>query len=186
MAPNSERGHRLQAALGRVQPVSDLDPERFVGLYLPGGHGCLFDVNRNTALHTKIRALYERGALLAAVCHATSTFALVEKDGRSIVHGHRLTGFPNPLDRALLRLHGVHERFRPLPLVNDAELRKAGARLGLLDVMRATLDPTLVRESGPFITGVGPKAARRVAKKLTARLPIPREVAVPKDVWAAT
>jgi putative intracellular protease/amidase len=170
IGPKTARGTELVRALDGVQPLSHLDPERPDALYLPGGHGCLFDVNRNADLHAIIRRLHERGCLLSAVCHATSTFAFVEVNGRSIVAGHAMTGFPHALDRALIPLHLVRREFLPLPLVNDAELRRAGARLSLVDEALAVANPRYLRRSLPFITGVGPKAAARVARAVVHEL----------------
>jgi len=164
ISPKSQPGHEFRELVSGAKPVSELRASDFDALYLPGGHGCLFDVNRNATLHARIRDLYRKGAILAGVCHATSTFAFVDLDGKSIVDGHTLTGFPHPLDRTLIKLGGVHERFLPLPLVNDDELRKAGAKLRPTDVVKAMLNPMYVRVSPPFVTGTGPKAARRVAK----------------------
>jgi putative intracellular protease/amidase len=170
IGPKTPRGSELVRALDGVQPLSHLDPEKPDALYLPGGHGCLFDVNRNPDLHAVIRRLYERGCLLSAVCHATSTFAFVEVNGRSIVAGHAMTGFPHAMDRALIPLHLVRREFLPLPLVNDAELRRAGARLSLVDEALAVANPRYLRKSLPFITGVGPKAAAGVARAVVREL----------------
>jgi len=170
MAPDTTKGAALRARLLEVQPVSAMDPTEIDAIYLPGGHGCLFDVNRHTGLHEKISELYARGALLSGVCHATSTFAFAKVDGHSIIQGHRLTGFPNPLDQALIRMGMVRQEFLPLPLINDHELRLAGAKLSKMDVLGAVLDPHHLRVSLPFVTGVGPKAAVPVARVVLAQL----------------
>jgi putative intracellular protease/amidase len=168
IAPHTARGAALRERLLEVAPVAALDPARCDALYLPGGHGCLFDVNQSPVLHRKIADLYTQKALLSAVCHATSTFALTTIGGRSIVAGHELTGFPDPLDQALIRLGLVHGDYLPLPLINDDALRAGGASLSRLDVVAATLNPRTVRVSLPFITGVGPKAAAPTARRVLA------------------
>ncbi len=170
IAPDTARGTLLRNRLLEVMPLSKLDTASVDALYLPGGHGCLFDVNRNSALHGKIAELYAQGSLLSGVCHATSTFALVQVDGVSIVKGHALTGFPDPLDQTLIRVGLVHPSFLPLPLVNDQVLREAQAELSKGDVLRAMLNPRFMRISLPFITGVGPKAAAPVARAVMAAL----------------
>jgi putative intracellular protease/amidase len=170
IAPGTERGTALRERLLEVQAVEALDPARYDALYLPGGHGCLFDVNTSGVLHRRIADLYTRRAVLSAVCHATSTFALTTIGGRPIVQGHALTGFPDPLDQTLIRLGLVHPDFLPLPLVNDEVLRAAGAKLSKVDVIAATVNPRTVRVSPPFITGVGPRAAARTAHLVLASL----------------
>jgi hypothetical protein len=74
------------------------------------------------------------------------------------------------MDRALIPLHLVRREFLPLPLVNDAELRRAGARLSLVDEALAVANPRYLRKSLPFITGVGPKAAAGVARAVVREL----------------
>jgi putative intracellular protease/amidase len=168
IAPATTRGRALSAALDEIRPIDRLDPSSLDTLYLPGGHGCLFDVNRDAVVHEVVLRMHEEGRVLGAVCHATSTFAFVERRGRSIVAGHRMTGFPHALDRALIPLGLVHEEFLPLPLVNDDELRRAGAVLSHVDEWLAVADPRLMRVSLPFVTGMGPKAAGKVARKMMA------------------
>jgi putative intracellular protease/amidase len=163
IAPDTARGQELVGVMAAAESLDGLDPDRYDALYLPGGHGCLFDMNRNPSLHAIIARMYQRGAVLSGVCHATSTFGFVRDGARSIVQGHRMTGFPHALDRLLIRLGLVDERFLPLPLINDHELRRAGAVLTTVDAALATVNPTLHRVSLPFVTGTGPKAAAIVA-----------------------
>lgn len=180
IAPTTPRGVALGLTLEAIAPLSHLDPERVDALYLPGGHGCLFDVNRDAKLHALIARLFERGCVLSGVCHATSTFAFVSVGGRSIVSGHAMTGFPHPLDRALIASGLVASEFLPLPLINDEELRTAGAKLTLIDVAAAMVDPRTTRISAPFITGVGPKAAGKVARAVAAALGVRKEASKPE------
>jgi putative intracellular protease/amidase len=185
ITPETPRGVALVSALDRARPLAELDTDRVDTLYLPGGHGCLFDVNRDAGLHDVIRRLYLRGCVLGGVCHATSTFGFVEVDGKSIVRGHAMTGFPHALDRTLIPLHLVRPEFLPLPLVNDHALREAGAKLSHLDAAEACANPRTMRRSLPFITGVGPKAAAKVARAVIDEVearrgrPIAGAVAVP-------
>jgi putative intracellular protease/amidase len=163
IAPDTARGQELVGVMAAAESLDALDADRYDALYLPGGHGCLFDMNRDRSLHAIIARMYRRGAVLSGVCHATSTFAFVRDGERSIVQGHRMTGFPHALDRLLIRLGLVDEQFLPLPLINDQELRRAGAVLTTVDAALATVNPTLHRVSLPFVTGTGPKAAAIVA-----------------------
>jgi putative intracellular protease/amidase len=164
IAPDSLAGRDLAGRLQAVRPLAQLDPEKMDALYLPGGHGCLFDMNRNPALHRVIAQMYRSGKPLAGVCHATSTFAFVENNGQSIVNGKKLTGFPQALDDALSGVGGVAEAFLPLPFSNDRALQKAGAKITWTNQLMAALNPAYTRVDPPFISGMGPKAARPVAR----------------------
>lgn len=169
--PESEDGRRLVQALAHVRPVAELDARAVDALYLPGGHGALFDVDANPDVHRAIERLHAAGLPLTGVCHATSAFAGARAtSGRPLVEGRALTGFPAPLDTALVALGMVEPHFLPFPRINDAVLREAGARLGPARVAAAMLNPLYVVEDGPFITGTGPKSAAGVARRLVRRL----------------
>ena len=168
--PSTPRGRQIEAALATVRPVTELDPSAYQAIYLPGGHGCLFDVNGNEALHAKIAALYRANKILSAVCHATSTFALVKIDGRSIAAGKQLTGFPQLLDDLLIPAGAVDRAFLPLPLSNERVLRREGVAVPPLDPWRGAMNPRHMCISLPFITGVGPKSARPVARAVIREL----------------
>jgi putative intracellular protease/amidase len=170
IAPETPRGQILNEELAKVQPLSALNPLQLDALYLPGGHGCLFDVNRDPTLHSIIAQLYEAGVILSAVCHATSTFALTTINGSSIAKGYALTGFPHALDRTLIALGLVRSEFLPLPLINDDELQRGGADHSAFDETMATLNPRHMRVALPFITGMGPKSAAPVAEAVLEQL----------------
>ena len=174
-SPESPRGRELTAAMENVRALSNLDPAAVDALYLPGGHGCLFDVNRNRELHAVIGELYRSGKPLSGVCHATSTYAFVEADGASIVTGKRFTGFPELVDTIMSSTGFVQEDYLPIPFSNDRALENAGADLTWVDKILAALNPRYTRVDPPFVTGMGPKAARKVAREII-RLP-PRQSA---------
>jgi putative intracellular protease/amidase len=165
-SPESPRGRELMTAIEGVRPLSDLDPKAVDALYLPGGHGCLFDVNRNEALHDVIGELYRDGKPLSGVCHATSTYAFVEADGAPIVAGKRFTGFPEFVDTIMTSTGLVQKDFLPIPFSNDRALADAGADLSWRHKLLAALNPRYTRVDPPFVTGMGPKAARRVAREI--------------------
>lgn len=45
------------------------DSAKFDAVFLPGGHGTMFDLPDNQTLHALIRELYEGDKVVAAVCH---------------------------------------------------------------------------------------------------------------------
>jgi putative intracellular protease/amidase len=164
VGPESELGREIMRRLEAPLPLSRFDVDRTDVLYVAGGHGALEDVDPNPELHRIVEALHQRDRVLSAVCHATSSFAFAtEPGGRSIVEDKALTGFPDFVDRVMLRMGMVDERFRPIPLSNDAELRKAGARI---NPVAAALNPRRTKVDPPFVTGMGPKAAGEVARRV--------------------
>jgi putative intracellular protease/amidase len=63
IAPDTPAGSELLERLHSARPLSELDPDAVNALYLPGGHGCLFDMNRNPALHLVIAEMYRSGKM---------------------------------------------------------------------------------------------------------------------------
>jgi putative intracellular protease/amidase len=163
-SPETQRGRELMAAIEGARPLDEVDSFELDALYLPGGHGCLFDVNRNDTLHTVISELHEVGRPLSAVCHATSSFAFVEEVGQSIVEGKALTGFPEFVDGLMASTGLVQQEYLPIPFSNDRVLADAGANLMWHHKVIAAFNPRYTRIDRPFITGMGPKAARKVAR----------------------
>lgn len=165
-SPESERGRELTAALEAVRPLSELRPDDVDALYLPGGHGCLFDINRNQDLHRIAAELHRAGKPLTGVCHATSTYAFVEDEKGPIVKGKAFTGFPEFVDTIMSTAGMVQKEFLPIPFSNDQALEDAGADLKWRHKLLAALNPRYTRVDWPFVTGMGPKAARSVARAI--------------------
>jgi putative intracellular protease/amidase len=170
ISPESEIGKEVLAKLVKVRPVSQMNTSEYAAIYVPGGHGCLQDINTNADLHKKISEFHAAGKILGGVCHATSTFAMVKQNGVSITSGKRLTGFPDFLDTGLIRVGLVPKQFLPLPLSNDQVLQQNGAKLSAVNQLIAVLWPKYFRVDLPFVTGTGPKAAGRVAKIMVKEL----------------
>jgi len=168
-SPETPRGRELSAAIEGARPLSDLDADVIDALYLPGGHGCLFDINRNQDLHRVVAELHRAGKPLSGVCHATSTYAFVEDENGPIVKGKAVTGFPELVDTIMTTAGLVQQEFLPIPLSNDEALQDAGADLSLRHKLLAALDPRYTRIDPPFVTGMGPKAARNVARAVIRR-----------------
>jgi putative intracellular protease/amidase len=164
--PDSELGRRILRALESPRPLSDFDVDGTDVLYVAGGHGALQDVDPNPDLHRVVEALDRQDRVLSAVCHATSTFAFARgTNGRPLVQGKALTGFPDFVDQVMSRVGMVDRRFLPLPFSNDGELRRAGARV---NPVAAALNPRRILVDPPFVTGMGPKAAGDVARRAIA------------------
>ena len=66
--------------------VEDVDADDYDGLVLPGGLGNPDTLRQSGAAVSFVRAFFERGKPVAAICHAP--WLLVEAD---VVHGRRLT-----------------------------------------------------------------------------------------------
>ncbi len=103
---------------------------------------------------------------VTGVCHATSTYAFVEDEKGPIVKGKAFTGFPEFVDTIMSTAGLVQKEFLPIPFSNDQALEDAGADLKWRHKLLAALNPRYTRVDWPFVTGMGPKAARSVARAI--------------------
>lgn len=166
-SPESTLGEELKTQLMQARIITDLDMDKTDAIYIPGGHGALFDVNPNELLHTKIFEAYTQNKIIGAVCHGTSCLAFVKKeDGSSIVKGKKIIGFLDVEDDVLEKLGLIDQSFLPLPYRNEQKLTEAGADITTIDRISGLLNPTHCVVDLPFVTGIGPKATERVIKKI--------------------
>lgn len=163
LASESFFGTGLLMKLNEADCVSSLNVDDFDCLYIPGGHGCLFDINENKVVLEKVRLFLKTGKPVGAVCHATCTIALADKKK---LKGVRMTGFPEFLDKVLNLFSGIHPTFLPIPLSNEKVLEKVGVRNSFFSKCVAIANPYYTVKSNNVVTGVGPLAARRVVKSL--------------------
>lgn len=162
--PETTLGREILYRLkNQVKPVSLLTPTIYETIYLPGGHGCLFDVNQNLLLQEKLLEFYREGKIISAVCHATSALAFTINGKHSIIKGKKVTGFPDWLDDVLIKAKWIHKKFLPLPFSNERKIKEAG---GEMNTTLSIINPTHHVVDLPFITGTGPKAAKFVIRKV--------------------
>jgi len=148
------------AQLQESRKCSELDPTRYVAIYLSGGHGTMFDFRQSASLQQVITQLCAAGRLLSGVCHGVSGFVdSVDGRGESIVRGRRVTGFSNLED-------AVDGSKRLMPFLLEDEIKRSGAHY------KRNLIPftSRVEDDGPLITGQNPQSARAVGVALVERL----------------
>lgn len=104
----TEATRRFQAdpaardALAHTLPLSEIAMEDFDAIFYPGGHGPLWDLAEDETSIALIGDATATGKPVAAVCHAPAVFRhSVDKDGRPLVDGRRVTGFSNSEEAAV-------------------------------------------------------------------------------------
>jgi putative intracellular protease/amidase len=71
-----------------------IDPAGYDAIYFTGGHAVMFDFPGSEGLQRITRAIFERGGIVAAVCHGYCGLLDVKlSDGSHLVAGRNLTGF---------------------------------------------------------------------------------------------
>ncbi|MBW3660219.1 MAG: type 1 glutamine amidotransferase domain-containing protein [Gemmatimonadetes bacterium] len=144
-----------RARLGDTLRLSDVVPEEFDALYLPGGHGTMFDFPDDPELQRIVRDLAGRDRVIAAVCHGPAAFANIEdEDGRPLVEGVRLTAFTDAEERET----GLQDA---MPFLLESRLRERGAEFVAEEPWSDH-----VEVDGAWITGQNPQSSGTVGVEI--------------------
>lgn len=165
-SPDSEMGLELLSKLDESISIDDIKCENYDAIFLSGGHGSLFDMNKNSALHDLILKFDSMNKKIGAICHATSTLAFINVDGKSLISDKKVTGFPTLQESFILRFNLIHPNFLPLPIWTGKELNKYSTKRNNLIKILEVINPKYTIKDGNIITGVGPKAGRQIVWKM--------------------
>ncbi len=140
------------ASLSRTLPIEAAKAGAYDAVFLPGGHGTMWDLPGNTALARVIGAIFDAGGAVGAVCHGPA--GLIDAkgaDGLPIVRGRRVNGFTDSEEKAS-GLGGT------VPFLLETRLRETGAKFE----GGADFQPYAVRD-GMLVTGQNPASSANVA-----------------------
>lgn len=136
-----------------------LEAAGFDALYLPGGHGCLWDMPNSEALGRLVAAFDAAGKPVAALCHGPAGLLNARRgNGRPLVAGRRLCAFTVAEEERL-------GTARSVPFLLAEKLADAGAQLSA----GAEFQPHAVRD-GNLITGQNPASAGKLSTLLLQAL----------------
>jgi putative intracellular protease/amidase len=139
--------------LERSRPLAILDVTNFEVLFIPGGHGTMWDFPDNPWLGEKITQAWARGAIVASLCHGpASLIGPTDISGKPLVSGRRLTCFTDNEERAA----GLD---KAMPFMLEHRLRSLGAQFEC----GPTFMPNAIRD-GRLITGQNPQSSAKVAE----------------------
>nr|WP_239583471.1 type 1 glutamine amidotransferase domain-containing protein [Metabacillus iocasae] len=135
------------------------DASAFDAVFLPGGHGTMFDLPDNEKLQAIIREAYEADKVVAAVCHGPAGLVGVKlSDGTPLVAGKVVTAFTDEEERET-----TLDQYMPFLL--ETRLRELGAEfIGVENWANH------VQVEGNLITGQNPQSTESVAKEVVKQL----------------
>lgn len=150
----------FRARLQHTLPISEVDPSRFSAIYFTGGHGVMWDFPDNPDLRRVAETIYNRGGIVAAVCHGVAGLLdLRDERGQLIIKGKNITGFS---DREEL-FSGMKDQ---VPFFLEDRLVRQGARY-----RKAWLPFTAFAiTDGRLVTGQNPQSPKAVAHAVMAVL----------------
>lgn len=139
--------------------LSEIDYKKYDALFLPGGHGPMFDLAKDLLLKEIVEYFYENRKIISAICHGPAGLILAQdKSGESILKGKKVTSFTNKEEK-------IQKMEEAVPFLLETELRKLGANF---------------EDAGPWsehvvdyhniITGQNPQSSLLLAEKVVKNL----------------
>ena len=146
--------------LNHSKSLEAIQHNAFDCVYLAGGHGTMYDFPDNKILQAIIKAHYENGKIVAAICHGVGGLLNVKlSDGDYLIKGKEMTGF-DWFEESVAR------RKKEVPFNLEAAIKERGARM-----KKAFLPMTSnVVTDGHLITGQNPFSSKEMAKVVTRAL----------------
>lgn len=147
------------AALRSSPALSGISSDAYAAIFLPGGHGAMWDLPADEHLSRAVAAAYDEGRIVAAVCHGPAGLVgAVRADGKALVGARRVTGFTNAEEAQA----GLTDT---VPFLLESRLRELG---GIFECA-APFHPFVVRD-GNLITGQNPQSSVALAEAVVAAL----------------
>lgn len=109
-------------AMRAAVKLSGVDISQYDAVFLPGGHGTMWDLPNDAGLAAMLSSAWAQGKVIAAVCHGPAGLVNVtDAAGKPIVAGRRVTSFTDAEERAA----GLE---KVVPFLLETRIRALGAR----------------------------------------------------------
>jgi putative intracellular protease/amidase len=138
--------------LDQTLVLSQLNVNEYSGIFLPGGHGTMFDLPESAELQKALAHFAENNKAIGAVCHGPAGFVGTRlSTGKWLVEGKSLTGFTNEEEQQT----GLDSL---MPFLLETKLREQGAQF---EKSEAWSDHVMT--DGKFVTGQNPQSSQSTA-----------------------
>lgn len=149
------------ATTNNTPAIKDLNFSQYDAVFLPGGHGTMWDFPNSEPLANIISQAYAQDKIVAAVCHGPAGLVKATKpDGSPLVDGLQISSFTNAEEDAAGLSNTV-------PFMLETKLRGLGAGFQSAD----NFEPFAIK-SGNLITGQNPASSSLVANKVLEALQV--------------
>ncbi|WP_141434528.1 type 1 glutamine amidotransferase domain-containing protein [Bacillus sp. 03113] len=139
--------------------LDEVASEDYDAIFLPGGHGTMFDLPKSEKLQELLRDFYEGDKIVAAVCHGPAGLVgATLSNGQPLVAGKRVNAFTDT-EEAQTTLEPY------LPFLLESKLRELGAIF-----VAAPNWNTHFEVDGNLITGQNPQSTLAVTKAVIEKL----------------
>jgi len=159
--PNSTQNGELETykefvdQINQSISINDVDVAQYDAVYLPGGHGTVFDFAHNQKLASVLADFNAEDKVIASVCHGPSAFVGAKnKKGNFLINGVTLTSFTDEEERSM----GLVDQ---VPFLTQTELENQGAKFVTKDNFTEHIEI-----DNQFITGQNPQSSKAIGEAL--------------------
>jgi len=156
-----DKSHQIHKDLAKLKSPQQVKAEDYDIIFFAGGHACVWDLPSATPIHELAAKIYERGGVVAAVCHGPAVFGGAKlSNGQYLIQGKRSAGFTEEEEEKVGALKWLKEK--NIPLTPDL-ISKAGGTHEKGGVMK---DFSIA--DGRVVSGQNPTSAASTAQKAIA------------------
>lgn len=134
--------------------LSEIDYKDYDALFLPGGHGPMFDLAKDLLLKEIVEYFNKNNKIIAAICHGPAGLVLAQ----DVVKGKKVTSFTNKEEH-------IKKLDEAVPFLLETKLRELGA-----DFKDAEPFSEHVVVDGNLITGQNPQSSLLLAEKVVDKI----------------
>lgn len=144
---------RAAVELEHTRPLSSVQSEEYDAIFLPGGHGTMFDFPLDAHLKLLLSQFAAEDKVLAAICHGPAALVGAKKaDGTPLVAGKTVTAFTDEEEKAI-------DLDKVVPFLLESRLRELGARF-----VGGPMWQGHVQVDGKLVTGQNPASSKAAAE----------------------
>ena len=149
----------MMAKVTATHATSMIAPKNYDGVFLPGGHGTMWDMADDKGVKSLVEFFHEAKMPIVAVCHGVSGLVgAVDHAGKPIVAGRKINSFTNAEEEAAGLISAM-------PFLLETRLRDLGAKFEGAENWQAFA----VRDDH-IITGQNPQSSHLAAQHFMAAL----------------
>lgn len=145
----------IKGQLKATPAVKSMDLDKYDAVYLPGGHGTMWDLPDNDDVQKAVREMFEAGKVVSAVCHGPAGLVNVKLgNGKYLVDGKQVSAFTDEEEKAV-------EKDSVVPFLLASKLKERGAKHEKADNFEKS-----VSVDGQLVTGQNPASAQALGEAI--------------------
>ena len=145
--------------LDNTSKLTDIDYKTYDAIFIPGGHGPMFDLAQDMLLGEIVSYFYNSHKIVSAVCHGPAGLINAKtKTGDSIVKGMQVTSFTNEEEKLV-------QKDKIVSFMLESKLRQLGAYFN----EAAPWTENVVVDAN-LITGQNPESSKMLAEAVIKKL----------------